>query len=331
MNPFRSLVGAVPDTEEPIRSELFGRERFEQHAESLARAQTVTRTPSRGRRLMPRVLENAHVLLDSYHAIAKAIRDKQPITPAEEWLVDNFNVIDEQIRGIRDDLPTGFYKELPKLDAGPLVGYPRVYGVAWAFVAHTDSQFDPEALRNFLDAYQRVQPLTIGELWAVPIALRVILVENLRRLARQIVRARVARQEADALADRLLVPEDDSEPREAHGLLQMLASSNLAPAFVVQLLQRLRDLRPHVRPAYDWIEKALADRSMTPAEIVMAEHQAQAAASATVRNIITSMRLISSFDWSVFFERVSLVDAAMRARSDFGAMEFLSRDAYRHA
>jgi cyclic beta-1,2-glucan synthetase len=331
MNPFRSLVGAVPDTEEPIRSELFGRERFEQHAESLARAQTVSDTPQRGRRLMPRVLENAHVLLDSYHAVARAIRDKQSITPAEEWLVDNFHVVDEQIREIRDDLPSGFYRQLPKLDAGPLEGYPRVYGVAWAFVAHTDSQFDPEALRNFLDAYQRVQPLTIGELWAVAISLRVILVENLRRLARQIVRARHARQEADALADRLLLPEDDSEPVEAHGLVDLLSGANLAPAFIVQLLQRLRDLRPHVRPAYDWLEKALADHSITPAEIVMAEHQAQAAASATVRNIITSMRLISSFDWSVFFERVSLVDAAMRARSDFGAMEFDSRDAYRHA
>jgi cyclic beta-1,2-glucan synthetase len=331
MNPFRSLVGAVPDAEEPIRSELFGRERFEQHAESLARAQTVSDTPQRGRLLMPRVLENAHVLLDSYHAIARAIRDKQSITPAEEWLVDNFHVVDEQIREIRDDLPSGFYRQLPKLDAGPLEGYPRVYGVAWAFVAHTDSQFDPEALRNFLDAYQRVQPLTIGEQWAVAISLRVILVENLRRLARQIVRARLARAEADALADRLLLPEDEEGPQRVDGLLQMLSGANLTPAFIVQLLQRLRDLRPHVRPAYDWLEQVIAQHSMSAAEIVMAEHQGQAAASATVRNIITSMRLISAFDWSVFFERVSLVDAAMRARSDFGAMEFESRDAYRHA
>jgi cyclic beta-1,2-glucan synthetase len=331
MNPFRSLVGAVPDTEEPIRSELFGRERFEQHAESLARAQTVSDTPQRGRLLMPRVLENAHVLLDSYHAIARAIQDKQSITPAEEWLVDNFHIIDEQIREIRDDLPSGFYRQLPKLSSGPLEGYPRVYGVAWAFVAHTDSQFDPEALRNFIDAYQRVQPLTIGELWAVAISLRVILVENLRRLARQIVRSRLARSEADALADRLMIPEDDSEPASTAGLLELIGGTHLAPAFIVQLLQRLRDLRPHVRPVGEWLEQRLAAQSLSPAEIVMAEHQSQAAASATVRNIITSMRLVSAFDWSVFFERVSLVDAAMRARSDFGAMDFETRDAYRHA
>ena len=193
----------LPDLEEPIRAELFSLERLEQHAESLAAAQIVTTVASQGRPLLPRVLENGRVLLDSYRATARAIREEQAITPAAEWLVDNFHIVDEQLREIQDDLPIGYYRKLPKLASGHLEGYPRVYGVAWAFVAHTDSRFDPEVLRRFVAAYQRVQPLTIGELWAVAITLRVVLVENLRRMAEQIVRSRTARQEADALADRL--------------------------------------------------------------------------------------------------------------------------------
>src|SRR5207244_8699099 len=115
----------------------------------------------------------------------------------------NCRIVDDQLREIRADLPPRFYRELPKLADGPLAGYPRVYGIAWAFVAHTDSRFDPEALRRFVRAYQRVQPLTVGELWAVPITLRVVLVENLRRLTESVVRARAARHEADALPDEL--------------------------------------------------------------------------------------------------------------------------------
>ena len=137
--------------------------------------------------LLPRVLDNGRVLLESYRSIAQAIRDERAITPAAEWLVDNYHIVDEQLREIHDDLPSGYYRELPKLAEGPLRGYPRVYGLAWAFVAHTDSRFDPEMLRRFVRAYQRVQPLTIGELWAVAITLRVVLVENLRRLAERIV------------------------------------------------------------------------------------------------------------------------------------------------
>ena len=132
------------------------------------------------------------------------IREEGPITPAAEWLVDNFHVVDEVVRQIREDLPPGFYRQLPKLADGALQGYPRVLGLAWAFVGHTDSRFDRETLERFVRRFQHVQPLTIGELWAVPIALRIVLVENLRRLAERIVAGRAARHEADALADELL-------------------------------------------------------------------------------------------------------------------------------
>ena len=196
--------GFPPETDEPIRAELFSIERLEQHAESLAEAQHITTRRGTGRGLAKRLRDNGRVLHEAYSATAKAIREERAITPAAEWLIDNFYVAQEQIRQIREDLPRGFYRGLPKLAEGPLKGYPRVFGVAWAFVAHTDSRFEPEMLRRFVQAYQRVQPLTIGELWAVAITLRIVLVENLRRAAERIVNERAARQAADALADRLL-------------------------------------------------------------------------------------------------------------------------------
>src|SRR5580765_9106836 len=143
--------------EDPIRAELFGIERLEQHAESLAAAQAVMKRSGRGQRLLQRVEHNGRVLRESYRVIANAIQEERAITPAAEWLVDNFHVVDEQLREIRDDLPPGFYRELPKLVEGPLAGYPRVLEVAWAYLAHTDSRFDPESLRRMVRAYQSVQ------------------------------------------------------------------------------------------------------------------------------------------------------------------------------
>src|SRR4029078_10559190 len=110
----------------------------------------------------------------------------------------------EQLREIKEDLPAGFYRELPKLAEGPLAGYPRVYGLAGEFLSHTDSRLEPETLRRFVRAYQRRASLTMGEVWAVAITLRAALVENLRRLWEQRVQRRAARAEADALADALL-------------------------------------------------------------------------------------------------------------------------------
>ena len=316
-----------PVLEEPIRAELFGIERLEQHAESLAVAQRVMGEPSKGRPLLPRVQDNGRVLRAAYRLIAAAIREERAIVPAAEWLVDNFHVVDEQLREIRDDLPAGFYHELPKLADGPLAGYPRVYGIAWAFVAHTDSRFDPDTLRRFVHAYQRVEPLTIGELWAVAITLRVVLVENLRRLAEAITRGRAARQEADALADDLLGI--SGRPATA---LHRLEGTRLVTAFAVQLVQRLRDQDPAVTPVLLWLEQRLAAQGTTPDDIVRVEHQRQAAMNVTVRNVIMSMSLMSSLDWTEFFESVSLVDELLRgAGRHYAAMDFSTRDAYRHA
>ena len=315
--------------EEPIRAEIFSLERLEQHAESLAKEQVVTRTPSRGTRLSPRVRDNGHILLRAYREIAESIRNGAAITPAAEWLVDNFHIVDEQLRDIRDHLPPGYYAELPKLARGHLQGYPRVYGLAWGLIAHSDSRFDPESLRRFVDAYQRVQPLTIGELWAVPITLRVVLIENLRRLAVRIVGSQLARREADAFAD-LILGLDTVERSSVESKLEAYSNAALLPAFAVQLVQRLRYQDPKVTPALGWLERRLAAQNTSADDIVVVEHNNQSAANVTVRNIITSMRLISAFDWAGFVEDVSHANQILCKAPGFVAMDFVTRDRYRH-
>ena len=318
------------DNEESIREELFSTERLEHHAESLAAAQLITARPMTGRSLAARLKENESVLLRAYRAIANAVSESRAITPGAEWLLDNYHLVEEQIREIRDDLPPGYYRQLPKLATGPFAGYPRIFGVAWAFVAHTDSRFDPEMLRRFVHAYQRVQPLTIGELWAVAITLRIVLVENIRREAKGIVTSRAAREQADALADRLLdVNAHAAEPTRR--VLQHYEQARLPDAFAVQLVQRLRDQDPKVTPALIWLEERLAAQGTTADAIVHEEHQRQGATNVTVRNVITSMRLISDVDWAELFENVSLVDDTLRSGSDFADMDFPTRNLYRSA
>ena len=325
----RSVV-FPPAPEKPIRAELFSIERLEQHGESLAAAQRIAPKRTTDQRLATRLRNNDDALRAAYHAIAATIREEQTVTPAADWLVDNFHVVDEQVREIRNDLPPGFYRQLPKLAAGPLKGYPRVFGLAWAFVAHTDSRFDPEMLRRFILAYQRVQPLTIGELWAVAITLRVVLVENLRRLADGFVSSRAAREAADALADRLIgVGSLEAEPSEI--VLRCVDRMHLPTAFAAQLVLRLRDQDEKVMPALHWLNQRLAAQGTTADDTVREEHQQQGAMNVTVRNVITSMRLMSAIDWRELFESVSLVDARLRAESNFAAMDFSTRDLYRRA
>ncbi len=314
--------------EGPIRSELFSVERLEQHAESLAAAQRASGDLDRGRPLSERLAENVRIITDAYRAIVQATQARRSVPPAAEWLLDNYHIVDEQIREIRDDLPAGYYRKLPKLLEGHLQGYPRVFGIAWAVVAHTDSALDVPKLARFVEAYQRVQPLTIGELWAIAITLRITLVENLRRVAEGVLARLQAAKQADELAERILET-DSAEPVSA--VLASLDRVDWSEAFAVQLVQRLRDRDPDVTPALRWLNAKLAAADTTADAVLRQDVQRQSATNVTVRNIITSMRLITAVNWPDFVEGVSLVDAVLRAQTSFAAMDFPTRDLYRRA
>ncbi|QWA09044.1 glycosyl transferase [Sodalis ligni] len=313
----------------PVRKELFGAERLEQHAESLAAAQKVTDRPPKVLSLHERLNDNATVLLAAYRSSAMELEKGNTVVPAAEWLLDNYHLVEAQIREIREDLPPSFYRLLPKLSQGPFAGYPRVFGLAWAFIAHTDSHFDPENLKRFINAYQRVQPLTIGELWAVAITLRIVLIENLRRLADQIDEGREARQRAENLANRLLT-KGDALAAMAAAHLDSYASP-LNEHFAAQLAKRLRNQDPRTTPALSWLEKRLAQQDSSIEAIVQNAQQRLGASNVTVRNIITSMRLISDIDWATLFESVSMVDERLGQHSTFDEMNFTTRNLYRSA
>ncbi len=326
--------GRQTNDEEPIREELLSVERLEQYACALVAEHRVTEKPQRGRALLPHLEENGRQLLAAYRELADAIHNGRTISPAAEWLVDNFHIVEDQLREIREDLPSTFYHELPKLRDGALAGYPRIYAAALALVAHTDSHLEPETIKRFISAYQRVMPLTIGELWAVSITLRVVLVENLRRLAARTVVERVEREEGDELAGKLLKTAEH-QPAALMSLLteQLGKRARLAPAFVAQLTQRLREQDPVFVPVFNWLEDRLQRDGQNIELITTLEHQRQAASQMMVGNVITSMRLLSTYNWRDFFESISLVDPVLGQdpAQVYWLMDFASRDRYRHA
>src|SRR5882724_12653476 len=318
--------------EQPLRGEIFSVERLEQYAKALA-AEHITVTKRGRAQLLPRLEDNGRKLVAAYRSLVEAIRNGRAISPAAEWLVDNFHIVEEQLREIREDLPRSYYHELPKLADGELKDYPRIYALAVALIAHTDCRLDTNTLRRFIAAYQTVDPLSIGELWAVAITLRLALVENLRRLATTIVGAREERERADKLADRLL----ETAARQPDAVVPLIAErlgkrEKIPHTFVVQITQRLREQDPAVMPVTEWLESQLARQNTNIEQVIHGEHQRQASTQVTVGNIITSMRLLSTLDWRDFFESVSLIEPLLGAdpAGAYTRMEFTTRDRYRH-
>ncbi|MCU0224631.1 MAG: DUF3131 domain-containing protein [Acidobacteria bacterium] len=316
--------GARPAAK-PLRDELLSIERLEERAKALGARLTVDPTPRRNARdVFPRFADNARVLRQAYLAMAEDVHKGEFVSPAAEWLLDNYHLVASEIREVRQNLPRGYYRDLPKLATRESPGDARVYAMAVELIRHSDSRLDRQQLVRFMNSFQAVAPLTIGELWAWPSMLRLALIENLRRLADEVIDSREARRAADGY-----VAQIDAAGR---GRLPTLPGE-IHPAFVVQLLQRVREYGPRLSAVRAAVDAHLLAQQTTAEEAIRSEHQHQAAAQVSVANVITSLRLLSTLDWSQYFESVSLVEGLLQRdpAGVYGAMDFLSRDRYRQA
>ena len=314
------------------RSELFSAEQMEQYGKTLAHAHDISKA-RHAEQLLARLAENEEVLLRARGMSLEAIQEDRRITPAGEWLLDNFYLIEEQIRTARRHLPKGYSRELPRLSGGPSAGLPRVYDIALETISHGDGQLDPESLRRFLASYQTVTTLRLGELWAIPIMLRLALLENLRRVAERISSDRANRNKANDWADKMIkVAEDDP-----NGLILLTAdmarsSPPMVSSFVAEFSRRLRGRSPALAMPLTWVEQLLSRDGLTINQLVQAENQQQAADQVSISNSIGSLRLLGAINWRDFVEEQSAVEQIYRINAGgvYGRMDFATRDRYRH-
>ncbi|MEJ7687214.1 MAG: hypothetical protein WKG52_09620 [Variovorax sp.] len=320
------LLGTHEAVEPPIRAELFGAQRFEQHGHSLARAQVIRDDDFRSETqpFFPRVDRNLESLRSAFDYIALISQSGRYVTPAAEWLLDNFHLVEAQLQQIREGVPRSYYARLPKLAAQPLAGLPRVYGIAWAYVAHTDSVLNNELFTAFLDAYQDIDELTLGELWALPTTLRVVLLENLRRVAESIAQSKVAREVAHAVWDAA----DSLSSQDLDVLYRALQSRGMQESYLTQLWQRLPVEHGDAAPALTkWTEQHCPNGP----SLISEAQTAQAAANLTVGNIITTLRLIGQVEWAELIEPVSRSLRVLRELPSFSSESELTRQQITHA
>lgn len=322
------LDGSRGALEPPIRSEIFGPQRFSQHGRSLGVTHRADDSRRRRTSFFPRLRSNIAALREAHAYIGRQASTGYDISPAAEWLLDNFHLIEAQLKEVHEGLPRSYFAALPVLLDEPLAGLPRVYGVAWAFVAHTDGAFDDELLKCFLSAYQESRELNLSEMWALPTTLRVLLIENLRRLAERVATNKAAREIANLCCDRIEMYSLD----QLNQLLAALNKRGVGRVFLVQMAQRLqRHLTtndPARNPCYrEWLQTALPDLAAAQAQ----QSVDQAADNLSVSNAVNSLRSIGDADWPEIVAETSRLMQIMLTSETFASEDVTTRDVTLHA
>jgi cellobiose phosphorylase len=318
--------------EEPIRASLLSLDQLADHARTLADWHQLAPKPRRNR-LLAQLEENAHILAEAYRLLSRSAANDEDIPPAGNWFLDNYYLALDQIRMARQHLPRKYNLELPHLVNGLSAGLPRVYDLALELIGHVDGQVDEESLYRFIGAYQSTSVLKLGELWAIPIMIRLALIENLRRLVLRIMRQKHEEQQGEQWADRIIVAARQSFGELVRCVSDLVSSEPaLTPAFVARFAHRLTGRLPKDTLATQWLDQQLAEAGQSIESLVNQHSQAQAADQISISHCIVSLRELGALDWKKFVESQSAVERILRQdpAGVYATMDFTSRDRYRH-
>ncbi|MBC7842812.1 MAG: carbohydrate-binding protein [Gemmatimonadaceae bacterium] len=318
----------------PIVGELLGADHLAARARAVARDQRLvaTRTPLRPARLLARLSETRRILTDAQERLLSAAAAGVDAGPAAEWLLDNYHVVQEHLQEVRASLPGGYYRELPELASGPMTGYPRVYEMAISLISHTEARVDLENVDLYVESFQSVTPLSVGELWAMPAMLRLGLIESVRRMTLRTMQRLDEIGLASMWSDRVLAASARGGTALRESLREFAdADHELTPHFVSRFLQLLRQTEG-ASPPLAWLEHWMRDAGVSPETSVALSTHRVTLTGLMMANSITSLRDIGRRDWRHFVEKQSVIEAVLRTdpAGFYAQMTFATRDRYRH-
>ncbi|WP_461206771.1 GH36-type glycosyl hydrolase domain-containing protein [Clostridium sp. DL1XJH146] len=309
-----------------------GNEDLEKHAIKIAKDYSTARQTNSKRKIMMSLDRSYNNILKGYEYIDREVRNKKDVVPAGEWLLDNLYLIEKEYKHIKQSMPEEYYKKLPVIDKGLMKGYPRIYHIAVEMVTHTDGKLDENTIIRFINSYQRNTILSSGELWALPIMLRVALIQNIGKLTANILHSQKEKARADGISDRIINSiqnknfEDEFEEIKQ---LDIIFTSH----FSERLLKVLRDNGIDNSEIYVWIDEKLELIETNSEKIISLEHQKQANYQLSMGNCIDSIRQVEGLNWRDSFENLSYVENILREDPSniYEKMDFETRDYYRHS
>jgi cyclic beta-1,2-glucan glucanotransferase len=325
--PFR-----FESTARALGHELPSSQRLVEDAARLAHAIPVSREAKpRGPSFLRRLREIEGALEWANASLTMSAEVHHAFTLSAEWLLDNAYLIREQVTDLRRSLPQKYYGELPLIASGPQMGLPRVYQVASEMVAESGGALEPEIIRKFLVAFQEITPLDIGELWALPLMLRLQLLERLRTLAIQVEQLQSQSEEADFWANRLITAVRHDSPRLLRGMEELVERyPEPTPHFSSELVAHLYDEETVLPIVTGWLERALRAPLL---EVIQQEHRRQAVQQTALANVINSCRRLAQIQWRELFQSTSWAESELAAdpAGVYARMDFETRDRCRSA
>lgn len=316
---------------EDIPSIPIDAESLEKHATDIAKHYSTIKNTSCRKRVLHSLDKSYEKIIEGYYHIDKEVRNNKEVAPASEWLLDNIYLIEKEYKHIKHNMPKSYYKNLPVIGSGIMKGFPRIYHIATELVSHTQGKLNQDIIERFINSYQTVVVLTSGELWALPIMLRIALIQNIGKITENIVFSSKEKAKADQIVSKVIQAQEN---HSGESIVTEFFSEKIEfnPYFTERLLKLLRDNEIDSESLYQWIDENLEMKEYNIDKVIHVEHQLEAMEQTAIGNSINTIREVEALDWKQSFDRISHVEGILKEDPSgiYSKMDFESRDYYRH-
>ncbi|TVR79983.1 MAG: glycosyltransferase 36 [Chitinophagaceae bacterium] len=306
---------------------------LKESAISLAKIHKASAASNNLKPIKPILEESNQILTDTYRTLSKIVKSEKEISPASEWLMDNFYIIQEQIVQIGIDFPKAYQKNIPILAIGEHKGFPRVYEIVLNMLTHTDNVLDNEVLLEYIRSYQQEETLQLGELWAIPIMIRLFLIQILAEKASRILEQKYIKSEVEKFVKEI-EKENLEEPGAFSHAISGWAKVHSEKSGLLHLLELFNQLQSagmlHEEQKR-WFNYHINQYETTLEDAMRREAQKQSRLQVNIQNAVISLREITETEWSDFVEDCSVIDDILKQdpSGHYSMMSFHTRDSYR--
>ncbi|MEY7999829.1 glucoamylase family protein [Clostridium sp. Mt-5] len=312
-----------------ISSFNVSREELKKHARKISIVPAADRKGSCKKKLMRSLDKEYKNILSGRSFFEDEIKRRIEIAPCAEWLLDNLYLIKKEYKDIKANMPESYYRELPIITEGIMKGYPRIYYIAKEMLSHTYGTVDEDTIEDFINAYEENTILKNCELWALPIMIRIALIQNISNITKDIIFMQKERNRAETAAEKII----NSGENVNNGIEELKEEKiRFTSHFTEKFIRILRDNFIEDARVYNWIDEELDKRDRTVKRMVNIDHQKQGIYQVSMENFINGIREIGALNWKENFEHLSYVEQILERdpAGTYGRMDFYSRDYYRH-
>ncbi len=282
-----------------------------------------------GKSLLPTIKEHSSFIKGSYSKINEYYYKTEDLIPAAEWYLDNYYLINGLINELVNDLSKQYESKLLHLAGGDFVEFPRIYSIVSEYMRNSENNFDFQQLKTFIAEYQTEAPLSSAEIWAIPIMLKIIMLERIFYQVERVIYIQKEREFAENWLNSVLGQgyKDINLSDE-----KLDISKSFSTVSIERIAKRLKEHGSDAKVLLNWLDNLASKQNMTVEKVISSEHYYLTSHGVLMGNIITALKMINSENWSKFFEDVSLVQQVLEGdpAGVFTKMDFESRDKYRH-